>query len=131
METHINATSCRICHHPLKDIGSQIKGIGPICEKKHNPEKSDLHLHLNQEKMEKFLPRILDPVVAAPFRVQITRHYCKICGTDLDTEPIRHYEHDKGWIVPGFGEKQWLIITCPNLDCREDWALWKLGVEQP
>lgn len=47
---------------------------------------------------------------------------------DLSTLPIEHYDHDGGWPVLGFKERQWLYVTCPR--CGYQWALWKLGVSR-
>jgi len=62
------------------------------------------------------------------YRKQITRDECDGgCGfKGLKGLPIEHYDHDGGWPVEGFKEKQWLYVTCPK--CGYQWALWKLGV---
>ncbi len=44
----------------------------------------------------------------------------------LDTQPLEYYDHDGGYPVKGFKEKQWLYVTCPK--CGYQWSLKKLGV---
>lgn len=62
------------------------------------------------------------------YRKQITRNECadRCNFKGLKSLPIEHYDHDGGWPVEGFKEKQWLYVTCPK--CGYQWALWKLGV---
>ena len=58
-------------------------------------------------------------------KLKITK--CKICNTLFSkNDPIFHYEHSSGWIVPGYEKKQWLYIVCSQ--CGEEITLWKLGV---
>jgi len=40
--------------------------------------------------------------------------------------PIQKYDHDGGWNVLGYKNRQWLYVTCPK--CGYEWSLWKLGV---
>src|SRR3989304_4585705 len=61
---------------------------------------------------------------------------CKWCEdhvtpikTELATRSIEYYEHDGGWNVDGFDQKQWLYVTCPI--CKYEWSLWKLGIDRP
>jgi hypothetical protein len=60
------------------------------------------------------------------YRKQITRDECGCGRKGLKSLPIEHYNHDGGWPIEGFKEKQWLYVTCPK--CGYQWALWKLGV---
>lgn len=57
----------------------------------------------------------------------ITKSECT-CGMELPTHhsAIHMYDHDSGWPVEGYKERQWLYIVCPR--CGYQWALWKLGV---
>ena len=40
--------------------------------------------------------------------------------------PIIHYDHEGGWKVDGFENRQWLYVNCPH--CKYGWSLYKLGV---
>lgn len=51
------------------------------------------------------------------------------CGTPLLPVDLEHYDHDGGWYVEGFDEKQWLYLECP--DCGYQTALWKIGITRP
>jgi len=42
----------------------------------------------------------------------------------LKGSQLQHYNHDGGWSVEGFAEKQWVYIHCHQ--CGYDWALHKL-----
>ena len=48
---------------------------------------------------------------------------CRWCNTDL-VNSIDHYEHQGGYEVEGFAEKQWLYTECPK--CKYQWALGKI-----
>lgn len=45
---------------------------------------------------------------------------------DIRASQIQHYDHDGGWDVKGFKEKQWLYVVCKK--CKYAWNLKKLGV---
>jgi hypothetical protein len=60
------------------------------------------------------------------YRKQIKDDKCSCGYVGLSKLRIEHYDHDGGWPVEGFKEKQWLYVTCPK--CGYQWALWKLGV---
>jgi len=57
---------------------------------------------------------------------KITTDKCPSCSGKLGA--IEHYDHDGGWNVEGFSEKQWLYKTCRK--CGYQWALWKLGIRR-
>jgi len=60
------------------------------------------------------------------YRKQIKDDKCSCGYVGLSKLRIEHYDHDGGWPVEGFEEKQWLYVTCPK--CGYQWALWKLGI---
>lgn len=66
------------------------------------------------------------PKTLEEYRLAVTVDVCRWCNTDITEQSIDTYEHDGGWIVEGFDEKQWLSIQCPS--CGYEWALWKIGV---
>lgn len=56
---------------------------------------------------------------------------CKWCRNRekaimLDGQPIQHYNHDGGYAVEGYVQKQWLYVECPK--CDYQWAFHKLGI---
>jgi len=53
---------------------------------------------------------------------------CGYCDGELAAE-VDHYNHDTGWEVAGFKEKQWLSRRCNK--CRYDWSLNKLECPRP
>ena len=65
--------------------------------------------------------------IAKPFRDQITKDECRICGyKGLKDLPIVGYpNHPGGWDIND-SSYWWLFIQCPG--CNYQWSLWKLGV---
>ena len=71
------------------------------------------------------------------FQLYVSQKQCS-CGALLNKQVsdrighgkhvLEHYSHPQGWLVEGFGIKQWLFITC--LKCHLSWSLNKLGVPQ-
>ena len=52
---------------------------------------------------------------------------CKCDGNpSLASLPIEYYDHEGGWKVEGFENRQWLSVVCPK--CKYGWSLWKLDV---
>lgn len=51
---------------------------------------------------------------------------CQICSQDLSGLPIEYYDHEAGWDVKEFPNKQWLFVTC--LDGHKN-SLKDLGFE--
>lgn len=119
METPMH-TSCRICHRALKDIASQLKGIGPVCAK--HQAVADKRAERN---LYRYFFKTVNLEIAIQFYQQITRN-C-LCGLDLRDYPIQYedVERTDGWEVPGVG-KRWLFIHCPK--CDTDRSLNHLGV---
>jgi hypothetical protein len=73
------------------------------------------------------MPKPLELEKSIPFFDELKITKCKHCNTPFSrNDPIIHYQHPSGWIVPGFEKKQWLFIVCPK--CEHQWSLWKLGV---
>lgn len=73
------------------------------------------------------MPKPLELEKSIPFFNELKITKCKHCNTSFSkNDPILHYQHPSGWIVPGYEKKQWLFIVCSN--CGYQWALWKLGV---
>jgi len=70
-------------------------------------------------------PKLLDELIALQFYNEIKIDKCRNCAMPLPKKEIYHYRHPKGWVVPGYEEKQWLFIVCPK--CNHQWSLWKLG----
>lgn len=117
---------CRRCGKSLENTESIQNGMGPVCyAKTHQHENTETLNLVIQENLSQFFPRELDPEIARLFYEKLTIKTCKHCHIPLP-DKIMHYEHDGGWDVPGFVEKQWLFITCPK--CQNQWSLWKLGV---
>lgn len=76
-----------------------------------------------------YIPRILDLVNTTLFFKKIKITECRFCSTPFNPLPLMyHYQHDGGYKVPGFSEKQWLYLRCRK--CGHDWALTHLGVSQ-
>lgn len=66
-----------------------------------------------------------DEIIHSPqFKKVLESKRC-YCGSLLEGEPVRGYEHEGGWVVGD--RKLWLYVKCPNPRCGRDWALWKLG----
>jgi hypothetical protein len=57
---------------------------------------------------------------------QVDSFMCHFCGASMTGQPVRGYDHDAGWTVEGFPEKQWLYIVCPK--CQHQWGFNHLGV---
>lgn len=55
----------------------------------------------------------------------VKERHCRTCGRKLPAK-IEHYDHEGGWKVDGYDERQWLYVNCPN--CGYDNALWKLSI---
>ncbi len=73
------------------------------------------------------MPKPLELEKSIPFFDELKITKCKHCNTPFSRyDPIIHYQHPSGWIVPGYEKKQWLYIECPG--CQYQWSLWKLGV---
>jgi hypothetical protein len=68
-----------------------------------------------------------EPLTLDEYRLLVKVQTCRWCKTPLPLDVERH-DHPYGWIVKGFAVKQWLYLTCPNIECGYQWALWKLGV---
>lgn len=51
---------------------------------------------------------------------------CRFCQSVLSHQSVEYYDHDGGYMVDGFQQKQWLYLTCPG--CGYQWSLVKLGV---
>ena len=123
--------TCR-CHGAFHGLGNLNKKKEEESEVSDNqPEYS---LKVAVEQTEGVHPDNQPPTLEW-YRGQITQKTCD-CKTrmelkapvDLSHLPIEHYDHDGGWRVLGFKERQWLYITCPK--CSYQWALWKLGVSR-
>jgi hypothetical protein len=54
-----------------------------------------------------------------------TINKCKWDGALLNSN-IDHYQHNGGWMLSNFSQKQWLSRHCSK--CGYDWSLNKLGV---
>lgn len=54
---------------------------------------------------------------------------CRFCNTVLNHGSVEYYDHEGGFIVEGFKERQWLFITCSG--CGHQWSLVHLGVARP
>lgn len=76
-----------------------------------------------------YTPRILDLKNTTLFFKKIKIKECRFCSTPFNPLPLMyHYEHDSGFIVPGFSKRQWLYLRCRK--CGHDWSLTHLGVSQ-
>ena len=53
---------------------------------------------------------------------------CRFCNSMLPHQCVEYYDHDGGWKVDGFSQKQWLYLTCPG--CGHQWSFAKLGIER-
>ena len=63
------------------------------------------------------------------YHLEIAKNVCSFCNySGLQDLPIKHYDHEGGWLVKGYRERQWLYVECPR--CGYEWALWKLGVRR-
>ena len=56
---------------------------------------------------------------------------CWNCRGEVHLEDMRHYEHDGGWDVDGFPERQWLYFECSNGTCRYQTSFAALGIKRP
>ena len=53
---------------------------------------------------------------------------CKSCGQVLPAGVLEHYDHEDGWRVEGFAERQWIYLVCPA--CQYQTSFAKLGIEK-
>lgn len=53
---------------------------------------------------------------------------CRFCGATLNHRNVEYYDHDGGYEVEGFTQKQWLYVTCHK--CGHQWSLVHLGVDR-
>lgn len=53
---------------------------------------------------------------------------CWDCSGSLTVADIRHYDHDGGWKVDGFTERQWLYFECPKSRCEYQTSFAKLHI---
>lgn len=63
------------------------------------------------------------------YEAQIEDKQCKRCKIPLGGLPIQHYDHEGGYDVFTYYQKQWLYVVCPL--CDYQWSLTKLGVRRP
>jgi len=64
----------------------------------------------------------------ADYRALVKGKICRSCGRVLMPE-VEAYDHEDGWVVDGFENKQWLFAECRG--CGYKNALNKLGIIRP
>jgi len=63
----------------------------------------------------------------ADYQRQLLGKTCIGCREpELGGLTIEHYQHEGGWCVAGFIDRQWLSVECPR--CGYCISLWKLGI---
>jgi hypothetical protein len=71
------------------------------------------------------IPRLTRVRTLKEYAALVGGKCCRWCGAQLKRW-IEHYDHNGGWEVSGFSQKQWLYATCPR--CKYQWNLGKLGI---
>lgn len=113
---------CKACWHA--------KGEKCVCKcngvhhGKGNPDREEQNTvkrNRSNGRFERIYPS------AQKYKQLMTDKHC-YCGYDLSNEPVYAYAHEDGWEVEETDEPQWLYIKCPNRRCKNEMAIWKLGV---
>lgn len=121
---------CRNCGRALTDPESVKLGIGPICRRKASVSMISTENKNKGTKEHNDYPTLTEySKEARNYMIKQGNHKKCMCGKPVIDGYVEHYEHDGGWYVKGYKNKQWLYFECPN--CHYQYSFQHAGVRRP
>jgi hypothetical protein len=74
-------------------------------------------------ELNPYCPKEVRGDLIEPIRKKISRTAC-FCHGNLLKGKIMVYDHDNGWLLPGYQKPQWIFVECPK--CHHQWSMNKL-----
>ena len=114
---------CNRCGRPLSNLKSIFRGYGPVCWSRIT----------HQNNLEEYLEKgaLEDnnyPEITEYFDLLNTKYKCDCGEFSIKYGEIDHYEHDDGYHLNGYKNKQWIFIVCPK--CKIAISFKRLGIEE-
>ena len=122
---------CRRCSRNLTNLRSIKHGYGPSCYGKRMTGDTRTARQMDpctitNTDLAHSVYRAIYQLVQGLDETQQARGKCHICGTTIKEMPVESCDHDGGYVLPGFGKPQWIVLH----DEHYDYAIWKLRITQ-